>query len=269
MKVTWNDLARQAEAVLTPNLGERDDWSRWYRESWASLEATGQTEASSLLDLAKVKLRAFALVWLATDFVAAGERCDDDDIILDWDECQTVLDIPSALLPFIYATADRGVLARVLDPTEFAMEWDLPDVAYAELDEEVDSEEALRSCSPLPFALCAYLARKEIVATWEARSGGLERVCCDMYLVIGLTEMVETIICELRDRGEEIIGTLSEPISEDERLALSQELTKLTARVRPDSVHHEAKERLEDAFLSDADFAFPGDEGTTFHGGDD
>src|SRR5205085_826782 len=124
-------------------------------------------------DLAKVKLRGFALVWLATDLVAAGERGNHEDIFLDWPECQRNLDIPDVLLPFIYAAGDHRVMTRMFNRGDFAMEWELPDVGLADLDEEFDSEHALKVCSDVQFALCAYLMRKEVARVLDTGSGGL------------------------------------------------------------------------------------------------
>src|SRR5207253_9005376 len=177
----------------------------------------------------------------------------------DWPECQRNLDIPDVLLPFIYAAGDHRVMTRMFNRGDFAMEWELPDVGLADLDEEFDSEHALKVCSDVQFALCAYLMRKEVARVLDTGSGGLLTTCCELYCAIGLEDMMGTVGQQLQDECEEIVQSLSSVISPVEREDLVQQLGRLSERMSRENVSREAQEQIESNFMGDSDIAFPGD----------
>ncbi len=65
------DVVKVDGPCLNPPIAWGTDWDVWFQEAWGYLAAAGLTELNQALDLARVRLRALSLLWLAFDYCKA------------------------------------------------------------------------------------------------------------------------------------------------------------------------------------------------------
>lgn len=71
MEFQWQYATPLFEKLDVPDYGSRGDWMRWYQEAWTHLTNSKLTQVKMPLDHLVVRLRIFAVGWLAHDFIAA------------------------------------------------------------------------------------------------------------------------------------------------------------------------------------------------------
>lgn len=111
MEFQWQYAKPLFEKLDVPDYGSRDDWMRWYEEAWMHLTNSKLTHVKIPLDNLVVRLRIFAIGWLAHDFVGAVQG-DEWSSCPYWKEWISLFEIDP--LWALLTIGDQGIVSDLI-----------------------------------------------------------------------------------------------------------------------------------------------------------
>jgi len=254
VKVPWSWVKPPFNEIPFPIVGDESAWKWWYERAWKRLTEQGLAEADNPLDLVKIRLRAFALIWITWDFSAAAERLYYWDYY--WDAWLKELEIPFESLAIILTgeevsllTGEEVSLSMVAELAK-RCSWEETDDNFVRsvIDEKGSLEDlfgdAVPVCRDIVIAKCVELYRQEVLDALEKSFGSLREFCIDLFVVPALENTVESITDEIREECGEILDRLVEERDSTKRAKLSKRLEQLTSDLDPENVQDQAIDQI-------------------------
>jgi hypothetical protein len=212
MSVSWSQVRPSFSEIQWPDIGG-DQWDRWFEAAWGHLAAAGLTSYKTSLDALRVRMRVFALCWLAHDFCDAtfGDGAGGEPYWIDWLDEVGVSRFAILILAVKLETSLQFVQA-------IEAEDDVSDVPLDEATNVIGDDET--KLAGMAAAYVAAAMRPEIVEALKAGSGGTPGLVASMWEAAGDWT-------NLRQHAEDDLGLtgqeLERHVFDEIRLRLFQE----------------------------------------------
>lgn len=203
MEFDWQLAEPLFAKIQPPGYGERESWMRWYREAWEHVCSQGLALVETPLDDCVIRLRIFALGWLAHDFCAAVLR-DEWSTHPYWSEWIEQLEIDPTWC--LLTGVDIQLLKHVVGESPLSAAAEIEDGEIS-----IDHDEINEDLVPRLVMVEVYAQREKVVDAlfrcFDGPGGLFTRMYSNCY-------RIEEEIEERRDELEDELAMLEERQSE-------------------------------------------------------
>ena len=243
MEFQWQYANPLIEKLDVPDYGSRDDWMRWYEEAWAHLSKAGLTQVETPLDDLVVRLRIFALGWLAHDFIGAVQSNESSSCPY-WTEWISYFDIDP-----VWALLTIDDLTIVSD---LVVESGL---SSCELIEEEESEGLFCDVEGINNALvprlvmtAVYVQRAEVIHALMVGFGGDAPLFMSMYAnCYSMDDEIDRRISDLEEALEQFEWQREQATSDEIKSGLQDSIDAVRQEIedgiRPQDIIEELRVR--------------------------
>lgn len=232
MDFQWNYAKPLFAQMDIPDYGSRDNWMRWYEESWTHLTKAGLTQVGTPLDSLIVRLRIFAVGWLAHDFVGAVQSDK-------WSSCpywsEWISDFEINPLWALLTLDDRKILRDLTSDSGLSSSDSIEEVKDEGL--LYDEEEINGDFFPRIVMAAVYVRRAEVIDALMEGFGGVEPLFMSMYAnCYSMEEESEERINDLEEELEQFEWQLEQATSDEMKSRLQTSIDALRQKIE-DGMH--------------------------------
>lgn len=243
MEFRWEYAKPLFAKIDVPDYGSRENWMRWYEEVWTHLTKAGLTQVQTPLDDLVVRLRIFALGWLAHDFIGAVQR-DEWSSCPYWSEWIGYFNID----PFwaLLTITDQKIVRDLVSESGLS--------SSDNIEEEegegfwCDDEEINNALVPRLVMAAVYVQRAEVIDALMEGFGGDAPLFMSMYAnCYSMENEIDRRTRDLEEAREQFEWQLAQATSDEMKSRLQHSIDAIRKEIedgiRPEDIIEDLRDR--------------------------
>lgn len=220
MEFQWQYAKPLFEKLDVPDYGSKDDWMRWYEEAWTHLTNAKLTHVKTPLDNLVVRLRIFAIGWLAHDFIGAVQS-DEWSSCPYWKEWIEFFDIDP--LWALITIGDQEIVNALIAESGLSSS----DLLQEEEGEGIfcDVDDINEAFFHRMVMVAVYMQRDNVIGALMSGFGGDSGLFMSMYANChSIEDEIERRMSDLEDAASQVEWQLAQATSDELKQKLQAEL---------------------------------------------